>query len=61
MHIRLRFEEYDEDFKKFTGLFKEDKDVMTQAAKNIAEDIKVLVKRLFEERCSQDKQNCRTL
>ena len=64
-YIRLRFEEYDEDFKKFTGLFKEDKDVMTQAAKNIAEDIKVLVKRLFEEtsidgiyysvQCVQDK------
>ena len=64
-YIRLRFEEYDEDFKKFTGLFKEDKDVMVQAAKNIAEDIKSLVKRLFEEtsidgiyysvQCVQDK------
>ena len=27
-YIRLRFEEYDEDFKKFTGLFKEEKDYL---------------------------------
>lgn len=64
-YIRLRFEEYDEDFKKFTGLFKQDKEVMINAAKNIAKDVKVLVKRLFEEtsvdgiyysvQCVQDK------
>lgn len=48
-YIRLRFEEYDEDFTKFVRLFKEDKDVMIQAAKNVAEDIKILIKKLFEE------------
>ncbi len=48
-YIRLRFEEYDEDFTKFVRLFKEDREVMIQAAKNIAEDIKILIKKLFEE------------
>lgn len=48
-YIRLRFEEYDEDFTKFVRLFKEDKEVMIQAAKNIAEDIKVLIDKLFKE------------
>ncbi|NLY45133.1 MAG: uroporphyrinogen decarboxylase [Tissierella sp.] len=48
-YIRLRFEEYDEDFTKFVRLFKEDKDVMIQAAKNIAADIKILIKRIFDE------------
>lgn len=48
-YIRLRFEEYDEDFSKFTSLFKQAPDIMIGAANRIAEDIKVLVKRLFEE------------
>lgn len=48
-YIRLRFEEYDEDFEKFVRLFKESPDVMTKAARNIAQDIIGLVNRLFEE------------
>lgn len=48
-YIRLRFEEYDEDFSKFVRLFKESPETMTKAAKAIAADIKVLLKRLFEE------------
>lgn len=48
-YIRLRFEEYDEDFAKFVRLFNEDSDVMIQAAKNIAADIKILIKKLFDE------------
>ncbi len=48
-YIRLRFEEYDEDFQKFVALFKQDKDVMIRAAEYIAEDIKQLITRLFEE------------
>lgn len=48
-YIRLRFEEYDVDMEKFVRLFKEDPYVMTEAARNIAEDIKVLIKRLYEE------------
>ena len=48
-YIRLRFEEYDEDFTKFVRLFREDTDAFCEAAKRIAEDIKILVKRLFEE------------
>ena len=48
-YIRLRFEEYDEDFTKFVRLFKEDRQVMIQAANNIAADIKVLIKKLFDE------------
>ncbi len=48
-YIRLRFEEYDEDFTKFVALFKESPDTMITAAENIAQDIKVLVKNLFEE------------
>lgn len=64
-YIRLRFEEYDEDFQKFVALFKEDKDVMLAAAHNIANDIKALIHRLFTEtkidgiyysvQCVQDK------
>ena len=48
-YIRLRFEEYDEDFKKFTGLFREAPDVMRHAAAEIARDTNILVDRLFEE------------
>jgi uroporphyrinogen decarboxylase len=48
-YIRLRFEEYDEDMEKFVRLFKENPYVMTEAARNIAEDIKCLIKRLYEE------------
>lgn len=48
-YIRLRFEEYDEDFNKFTSLFKASPDSMIEAAKNIAYDTKILIKRLFEE------------
>ena len=64
-YIRLRFEEFDEDFKKFTGLFKSDIDVMAHAAGEIAKDVNALVDRLFEEtgldgvyysvQCVQDK------
>lgn len=64
-YIRLRFEEYDEDFKKFVRLFHESPEVMEKAARCIAEDTKILVKRLFEEtsidgiyysvQCVQDK------
>ena len=48
-YIRLRFEEYDEDYKKFTRLFRENPDVMAQAGWEIAKDIRVLVERLFAE------------
>lgn len=48
-YIRLRFEEYDEDFEKFVRLFKESEEDMIKAAKEIAIDIKILVKKLFEE------------
>lgn len=48
-YIRLRFEEFDEDFKKFTTLFREHPDVMIHAANEIARDVNVLVDRLFEE------------
>jgi uroporphyrinogen decarboxylase len=48
-YIRLRFEEYDEDFTKFVRLFEENPQVMTQAAENIAADIKILIKKLYEE------------
>ena len=48
-YIRLKFEEYDEDFKKFTRLFLEDPAVMVEAAKEIEQDIEILVDRLFNE------------
>ncbi|MBR2571805.1 MAG: uroporphyrinogen decarboxylase [Clostridia bacterium] len=48
-YIRLRFEEYDEDFKKFTALFREHPDAMIHAAGKIAKDVNCLVDRLFEE------------
>ena len=48
-YIRLRFEEFDEDFKKFTGLFKSAPDAMVHAANEIAKDVNILVDRLFEE------------
>ena len=48
-YIRLRFEEFDEDFKKFTGLFKSNPDAMVHAANEIAKDVNILVDRLFEE------------
>lgn len=48
-YIRLRFEEFDEDFKKFTTLFRDNMDVMVHAANEIAKDVNCLVDRLFEE------------
>lgn len=48
-YIRLRFEEYDEDFTKFVRLLREDVDVVTRAALEIASDIKILIKRIFAE------------
>ena len=48
-YIRLRFEEYDEDFTKFVRLLREDTDAVCEAARRIADDIKILIKRLFEE------------
>ena len=48
-YIRLRFEEFDEDFGKFTGLFRSDPEVMVHAAGEIAKDVNILVDRLFEE------------
>ena len=48
-YIRLRFEEYDEDYKKFTRLFRENPEVMERAGWEIAKDINVLVDRLFAE------------
>jgi len=48
-YIRLRFEEFDEDFKKFTGLFREHPDAMIHAATEIARDVNTLVERLYEE------------
>ena len=48
-YIRLRFEEYDEDFTKFVRLLREDVDVVTKAALEIASDIKILIKRIFAE------------
>lgn len=48
-YIRLRFEEYDEDFEKFVRLFNESPETMVQAAKEIASDIKILVNKIFEE------------
>ncbi len=48
-YIRLKFEEYDEDFEKFTRLFFEDKKAMYGAAEKIAEDIVVLVDRVAQE------------
>ncbi len=48
-YIRLRFEEFDEDFSKFVRLFQEAPNVMIAAAGAIAKDTKILVRRLFEE------------
>ncbi len=48
-YIRLRFEEYDEDFEKFVRLFKESPETMVNAAKEISKDIKILVNKIFEE------------
>lgn len=48
-YIRLKFEEYDEDFSIFTRLFFEDTEALMAAANEIAKDIKVLVERLFKE------------
>lgn len=48
-YIRLRFEEYDEDFEKFVRLLRDHPDEMRKAALNIAEDIKILIRKLFEE------------
>lgn len=48
-YIRLRFEEYDEDFEKFVRLFNESPETMVNAANKVAEDIKILIKKIFEE------------
>lgn len=48
-YIRLKFEEYDEDFEKFCRLFFEDPQEMVAAAERIAADIMVLIDRLFTE------------
>ncbi|MBF6978527.1 hypothetical protein [Tuanshanicoccus lijuaniae] len=48
-YIRLKFEEYDEDFSKFSAMFIENPQAMLKAAGNICNDIKELVRRLFEE------------
>lgn len=47
-YIRLKFEEYDEDFEKFTRLFFEDMDAMVAAGDRIASDILLLIDRIFE-------------
>ncbi len=47
-YIRLRFEEYDKDTKKFARLFKESPKDMISAASFIAEDVKILLKELFD-------------
>lgn len=46
-YIRLKFEEYDEDFEKFCRLFFEDPQAMTAAAARIAEDTVILIDELF--------------
>lgn len=48
-YIRLKFEEYDEDFTKFSSMFLENPQEMLKAAGNICNDIKELVRRLFTE------------
>lgn len=48
-YIRLRFEEYDEDFTKFVRLFNEDPDAMVQAAQEILKDVLILVDAIFKE------------
>ncbi len=47
--IRIKFEEYEEDFEKFTRLFFEDPQVMVDAAREIEKDLKILVDKLFTE------------
>ncbi len=47
-YIRLRFEEFDKDPAKFPKLFYESPEKMVQAAKNIAADVDILLKELFE-------------
>ncbi len=46
-YVRLKFEEYDEDFEKFCRLFFEDPEAMTAAAGRIAEDVLLLIDELF--------------
>lgn len=48
-YIRLKFEEYDEDFEKFCRLFFENPEEMVNAAGRIAADVLVLIDRLFTE------------
>ena len=47
--IRLYFEEYEEDNKKFPRLFLEDPEAMNHAAKEIGKDLDILLEKLFEE------------
>ena len=48
-YIRLKFEEYDEDFEKFCRLFFEDPKAMVRAAEQIAADLIILIDCLFKE------------
>lgn len=48
-YIRLKFEEYDEDFEKFCRLFFEDKEAMVAAGNRIAKDVMCLIDGLFAE------------
>lgn len=48
-YIRLRFEEYDEDFEKFVRLLRQHPEEMKNAALNIANDIRILLQKLFQE------------
>ncbi len=47
--IRLYFEEYEEDNKKFPRLFLENPEAMDHAAKEIAKDLDILIEKLFKE------------
>ncbi len=47
--IRLYFEEYEDDNKKFPRLFLENPEAMSNAAEEIAKDIDILIEKLFKE------------
>jgi uroporphyrinogen decarboxylase len=47
--IRLYFEEYENDNKKFARLFLENPDAMHHAAQEIANDLDILIEKLFKE------------
>lgn len=47
--IRLYFEEYEADNKKFPRLFLENPEAMDHAAREIAKDLEILIDRLFKE------------